>query len=64
MVQNRSLEAAWAALGAYRGVLVASCDFLGAFWGVLRRLGGVLERLGGLSDQKKTIFSMETTKIC
>ena len=42
MVQNRGLEEAWAALGAYRGVLDVSWGFLGASWGVLGTSWGVL----------------------
>ena len=42
MVQNRGLEEAWVALGAYRGVLVVSWGFLAASWGVLGSSWGVL----------------------
>ena len=42
MVQNRRLEEAWAALGAYRAVLDVSWGFLGASWGVLGTSWGVL----------------------
>ena len=49
MVQNRGLEEAWAALGAYRSVLVASWGFLGAFWGVLGTSWGVLGGVLGAS---------------
>ena len=49
MVQNRGLEEAWAALGAYRGVLVVSWGLLGAFWGVLGTSWGVLGGVLGVS---------------
>ena len=35
MIQNRGLEEAWAALGAYRGVLVVSWGVSGVSCGVL-----------------------------
>ena len=34
ITQNRTPKEVWAALGAYRGVLVVSWGFLKAFWGV------------------------------
>ena len=49
MVQDRGLEEVWAALGAYRGVLVVSWGFLGAFWGVLGTSVGVLGAFWGAS---------------
>ena len=56
MVQNRGLEEAWAALGAYRSVMVASWGFMGAFWGVLGTswglLGGVLGASWGVLGRK------------
>ena len=39
---KKSKIEAWAALGAYRGVLVASGGFLGVSWGVLGASWGVL----------------------
>ena len=57
MVQNRGLEEAWAALGAYRSVMVASWGFMGAFWGVLGTswslLGGVLGASWGVLEASR-----------
>ena len=42
ITQNRTPKGVWAALGAYRGVLVVSWGFLKAFWGVPGTSWGLL----------------------